>query len=83
MIEGTGWTSAAQVDLPDGEEYRDPAGWSLSELKRLALAAVRERGVRVVLFGSRARGAAGRFADIDLPLTRGSSSRSSRSRGWW
>ena len=35
------------------------------------MAAVGESGVRVVLFGSRARGSAGRFADIDLALDAG------------
>jgi predicted nucleotidyltransferase len=57
--------------LPDAEEHRDPAGWSLAELKRLAVAAVGGRDIRVVLFGSRARGTAGRFADIDLALDAG------------
>ena len=70
MSDGTARASAADVTFPDGEEYRDPAGWSLAELKRLAAEAVGERGVRVVLFGSRARGSAGRFADIDLAWTR-------------
>ena len=74
MDEGTGRASAAEVTLPDGEEYRDPAGWALAEVKRLAVAAVGGRGVRVVLFGSRARGAAGRFADIDPALAAGDGS---------
>jgi hypothetical protein len=71
MSDGAARASAARVAFPDGEEHGDPAGWSLAELKRLAVAAVGERGVRVVLFGSRARGAAGRFADIDLALDAG------------
>jgi predicted nucleotidyltransferase len=59
------------VELPDGEEYRDPAGWSLAELRRLARVALAGRPIRVTLFGSRARGDARRFADIDVALDAG------------
>ncbi len=45
--------------------------WALDEARRLATDAVRDTGIAVYLFGSRARGAARRFADIDIALAAG------------
>ncbi len=42
--------------------------WALDEARRLATDAVRDTDIAVYLFGSRARGAARRFADIDIAL---------------
>ena len=42
--------------------------WALDEARRLATDAVRDTGIAVYLFGSRARGTARRFADIDIAI---------------
>ncbi len=42
--------------------------WALDEARRLGTDAVRDTDIAVYLFGSRARGAARRFADIDIAI---------------
>ncbi len=59
---------------------RDPAAtstagdierWALAELRRIVAAALKGTPVRVWLFGSRARGDARSFADVDIALDGG------------
>lgn len=57
---------------------RDPAAtandterWALAELKRIVTATLKGTPIRVWLFGSRARGDARSFADVDLALDGG------------
>jgi len=59
-------TPSALSNAPDDAIPVDR--WALEEARRIVLAVVGDQPVAVYLFGSRARGRARRFADIDVAL---------------
>jgi predicted nucleotidyltransferase len=46
----------------------DVARWAMAEARRIVLDEIGERDIAVTLFGSRARGTARPFSDIDIAL---------------
>lgn len=63
--------SANPLVLPDLAEYREPSAWALQEAMRLVQGHLKGTGVKALLFGSRARGDANGFSDIDIALSAG------------
>lgn len=61
------------MTFPDAPEYRDPSAWALQEAMRLVKDLAAGMGLRVFLFGSRARGNARPFSDLDIALSAGDS----------
>ena len=59
------------VRLPERREFQRTDGWALEEARRLTREILAGTGVRAILYGSRARGRARRFSDIDLALSAG------------
>jgi len=60
---------AGVVLLPDSPEYRSVSEWALREARRILKPFLKGTGIRVFLFGSRARGKAKRSSDIDIALS--------------
>ena len=63
--------SGSPVFLPTGYEYRNPSEWAIEEARCIVRGLLSGSGVKAFLFGSRARGDAGRFSDIDIAVNAG------------
>lgn len=59
------------VTLPERREFQCTEDWALEDARRLTREILGGTGVRAILYGSRARGEARRFSDIDLALSAG------------
>jgi predicted nucleotidyltransferase len=62
---------SSSVVLPNLPEYQNPSAWALQEAMRLVRDFLKGTGVKALLFGSRARGDAKGFSDIDIALSAG------------
>lgn len=54
--------------MPDRPELREPGPWAIAETVRIVKETVRGSGIKVCLFGSRARGTGQPFSDLDVGL---------------
>ncbi len=63
--------SGSPVLLPTGHEYRNTSEWAIEEARIIVRGLLGGSGIRASLFGSRARGDAKRFSDIDIAVSAG------------
>lgn len=52
---------------PD-RDLKSAANWDLEETRRIVFEGLKKMRAKVYLFGSRAKGASGRFSDIDIAI---------------